>query len=56
VSVALAAMAPFGIGASISLLTGRGAVYCGLRQLLFGLLVAGITFGLGRLIGTSLAD
>jgi VIT1/CCC1 family predicted Fe2+/Mn2+ transporter len=31
VSVALAAMALFGIGAGISLLTGRGVVYCGLR-------------------------
>ena len=56
VSVALAAIALFGIGVGISLLTGRGVVYCGLRQVLFGLLAAGITFGLGRLIGTSLAD
>jgi len=52
VSAALAAAALFGVGAGISLLTGRGVLYCGLRQILFGLLAAGITFGLGRVIGS----
>jgi VIT1/CCC1 family predicted Fe2+/Mn2+ transporter len=56
VSAALATLALFGIGAGISLLTGRGVLYSGLRQVLFGLLAAGITFGLGRVIGISLAD
>jgi vacuolar iron transporter family protein len=56
VSAALAALALFGVGAGISLLTGRGVWYSGLRQVLFGLLAAGITFSLGRVIGTSLAD
>lgn len=55
-SAALAALALFVIGAGISLLTGRGVLYSGLRQVIFGLLAAGITFGLGRVIGTSLAD
>jgi VIT1/CCC1 family predicted Fe2+/Mn2+ transporter len=55
-SAALAAVALFGVGAGISLLTGRGVLYCGLRQVLFGLLAAGITFGLGRMIGMSVAD
>ena len=54
VSAALAALALFGIGAGISLLTGRGVLYSGVRQVLFGVLAAGITFGLGRVIGTSL--
>ena len=53
-SAALAALALFGVGAGITLLTGRGALYSGLRQVLFGLLAAGITFALGRIIGTSL--
>ena len=53
-SAALSALALFGIGAGITLLTGRGALYSGLRQVLFGLLAAGVTFGLGRLIGMSL--
>lgn len=54
VSAALSALALFGIGAGITLLTGRGALYSGLRQVIFGLLAAGITFGLGRVIGASL--
>jgi vacuolar iron transporter family protein len=54
VSAAFAAFALFGVGAGISLLTGRGVLYSGVRQVLFGLLAAGITFGLGRVIGTSL--
>jgi VIT1/CCC1 family predicted Fe2+/Mn2+ transporter len=53
-SAVLAAGALFGIGAGITLLTGRGALYSGLRQVIFGLLAAGITFGLGRLIGAFL--
>ncbi len=55
VSAALSALALFGIGAGITLLTGRNALYSGLRQVIFGLLAATITFGLGRLIGASLA-
>jgi len=54
VSGALAAFALFGVGAGISLLTGRGVLYSGLRQVLFGLLAAGVTFGLGRVLGASL--
>src|SRR4029453_15782366 len=55
ISAAFAALALFGVGAGISLLTGRGVLYSGLRQVLYGLLAAGITFGLGRVLGTSLA-
>ena len=55
VSAAFAALALFGVGAGIALLTGRGVLYSGVRQVLFGVLAAGITFGLGRVIGTSLA-
>jgi len=47
-------VALFGVGAGISLLTGRGVLYSGVRQVLFGVLAAGITFGLGRMLGTSL--
>lgn len=53
-SAVLAVLALFGIGAGITLLTGRGLFYSGLRQVIFGLLAAGVTFGLGRMIGTSL--
>ncbi len=54
VSAAISALALFGIGAGITLLTGRDALYSGLRQVIFGLIAAGITFGLGRVIGASL--
>ncbi|HEV7686983.1 MAG TPA: VIT1/CCC1 transporter family protein [Acidimicrobiia bacterium] len=53
-SIAAAGVALFGIGALITLLTGRNALVAGLRQLLFGLAAAGVTYGLGRLIGLSI--
>jgi hypothetical protein len=34
------------MGAPISLLTGRGAVFSGMRHLVFGLLAPGLTLGL----------
>jgi len=37
----------------ITLLTGRNAAFSGTRQLVFGLLAAGVTFLLGRVIGTA---
>jgi VIT1/CCC1 family predicted Fe2+/Mn2+ transporter len=52
-SVLAAAAGLYLIGALITLLTGRSAVYSGIRQLVFGLAAAGVTFGLGRLIGTA---
>jgi VIT1/CCC1 family predicted Fe2+/Mn2+ transporter len=51
-AVACAAAGLFVIGALITLLTGRSALFSGSRQLVFGLVAAGVTFGLGRLIGT----
>ncbi len=54
-SLVSSAVALFLIGGMITLLTGRGVLYSGARQLLFGLLAAGITFGIGRIIGVSLA-
>ena len=45
----------FAIGAAITLLTGRSALFSGTRQLLLGLLAAAVTFGIGRLIGVSVS-
>lgn len=45
----------FGIGAAITLFTGKSIWVSGARQMLFGLLAAAVTFGIGRLIGVSLA-
>jgi VIT1/CCC1 family predicted Fe2+/Mn2+ transporter len=53
-SVAVSAVALFVIGAGITLLTGRSIWYSGARQLLFGLAAAGLTYGIGKLIGTSI--
>ena len=43
----------FLIGAAITLFTGRNVWYSGLRQVLFGLAAAGVTFGIGKLIGVT---
>jgi VIT1/CCC1 family predicted Fe2+/Mn2+ transporter len=52
-AVGCAAIGLFVIGALITLLTGRNAIFSGTRQLVFGVLAAGVTFGLGRLIGAA---
>jgi VIT1/CCC1 family predicted Fe2+/Mn2+ transporter len=44
----------FVIGASITLFTGKNFWYSGFRQVIFGLVAASITFGIGKLIGVSL--
>jgi VIT1/CCC1 family predicted Fe2+/Mn2+ transporter len=54
-SVALSALGLFGIGAAITLLTGRSVLYSGARQVVIGLAAAGITFAIGRLIGVAVA-
>ena len=38
-----------------SLFTGRSVIFSGLRQLAIGLAAAAVTFGLGRLLGVSIA-
>jgi VIT1/CCC1 family predicted Fe2+/Mn2+ transporter len=53
-AIGCAACGLFVIGALITLLTGRNALFSGSRQLVFGLLAAGVTFGLGRLIGSAI--
>ena len=45
----------FGIGASITLFTGKPVLYSGFRQIIFGLAAAAVTYGIGSLIGVSLA-
>jgi len=45
----------FIIGAAITLFTGRSVWFSGFRQVAFGMIAAGITFGIGKLIGVSIA-
>jgi len=44
----------FLIGASITLFTGKSVWYSGLRQVIFGIAAAAITFGIGKFIGVSI--
>ncbi|HEU4759411.1 MAG TPA: VIT1/CCC1 family protein [Dehalococcoidia bacterium] len=52
-SGALSAAALFGVGASLSLFTGRGVLVSGGRQLALGAVAAALTFGIGRVVGVS---
>ena len=42
------------IGAGTSLFTGRALLFSGLRQLVIGYAAAGLTYGIGRLVGVEL--
>ena len=53
-SAVVSALALFALGAAITVFTGASAWRAGGRQLLLGLAAAGLTFGLGRLIGTAI--
>ena len=54
VSAIFSALGLFIIGAAITLFTGRPVWQSGLRQVLFGLAAALVTYLIGRLIGVSL--
>ena len=54
-SVGSSVIGLFGIGAAITLLTGKNVMFSGFRQVFFGLTAAAVTYGIGSLIGVSLA-
>ena len=54
VSMVFSAVGLFVIGAGITLFTGRKVVYSGTRQVLFGLIAAMVTYGIGHLVGGNL--
>jgi VIT1/CCC1 family predicted Fe2+/Mn2+ transporter len=54
ISLTLSVIGLFIIGAAITVITGRSALHSGLRQVLFGVVAAAITFGIGRLVGSTL--
>ncbi|WP_205748089.1 VIT1/CCC1 transporter family protein [Dyadobacter luticola] len=54
-STVFSAVGLFLIGAAITLFTGKSVWFSGFRQVLFGLAAAAITFGIGKLIGVSVA-
>lgn len=55
VSILFSTVGLFVLGAFITLFTGRTVLYSGLRMVIFGLLAAAVTFGIGRLIGGSVS-
>ena len=54
-SIISSAFGLFLIGGAITLFTGKNLWYSGLRQIIFGLIAAAITFGIGHLIGIAVA-
>jgi VIT1/CCC1 family predicted Fe2+/Mn2+ transporter/rubrerythrin len=52
-SLGLSLTALFGVGASVSLLTGRSFVFSGVRQLGIGVAASAVTYLIGSLIGVS---
>lgn len=55
VAIALAVIMLFGVGAGIGVLNGRSALRSGFRQIVVGVLAAGVTFFVGHLIGATTA-
>ena len=53
-SIAVTALALFGVGATMSLFTGRNAIVSGLRMLALGALAGAVTYAVGRLAGVTL--
>ena len=54
-SIVLSTIGLFLIGGAITLFTGKNLWYSGFRQVIFGLIAAAITFGIGRIIGIAVA-
>jgi VIT1/CCC1 family predicted Fe2+/Mn2+ transporter len=54
-AIALAALALVAVGTALSLFTGRSAAWGGLRMLLIGGAAGAATWGIGRLLGVTLA-
>jgi VIT1/CCC1 family predicted Fe2+/Mn2+ transporter len=52
-TLGLSLAALFGVGAGVSLLTGRGTLYSGARQVAIGAAAAGVTFLVGNLLGVT---
>jgi len=55
VSIGLSVLGLFGLGAIITLFTGKPVLFSGMRMVIFGLIAAAVTFGIGSLIGNSIA-
>jgi VIT1/CCC1 family predicted Fe2+/Mn2+ transporter len=54
-SLVLSLAALFAVGAAVSLLTGRGVLFSGLRQMGIGAAAAAVTYAVGTVIGVGVA-
>jgi VIT1/CCC1 family predicted Fe2+/Mn2+ transporter len=54
IAIGLAGVTLFAVGATLSLFSGRSALYGGARMLLIGALAGAATYGIGRLLGVSI--
>jgi vacuolar iron transporter family protein len=54
ISICASIVGLFVLGSVITLFTGKAILYSGFRMVAFGMAAAGVTFGIGRLIGRSL--
>jgi VIT1/CCC1 family predicted Fe2+/Mn2+ transporter len=54
-AIALSIAALFGVGAGVSLLTGRGLLFSGARQVLIGAAAAIVTYLVGHVVGVGVA-
>jgi VIT1/CCC1 family predicted Fe2+/Mn2+ transporter len=54
ISIGVSALGLFALGAVITLFTGRTVLFSGMRMVVFGLVAAAVTFGIGHLIGVSI--
>ena len=53
VAIALSLAALFAVGAGVSLLTGRGTLFSGARQVAIGAAAAAVTYAVGSLVGVA---
>jgi VIT1/CCC1 family predicted Fe2+/Mn2+ transporter len=52
-AIAMSLVALFAVGAGVSLLTGRGVLFSGIRQVAIGAAAAIVTYLVGTVIGVS---
>lgn len=55
ISAGLSGVTLFGVGGAMTILTGRGVVLSGARMLAIGAVAAAITYGVGKLLGVTIA-
>jgi vacuolar iron transporter family protein len=55
ISIGMSAVGLFALGAAVTLFTGQKVAFSGMRMVIFGLLAAAVTYGIGRLIGVSIS-